>query len=133
MIFNEAWEEDRVLYRTFPYLKQQNEQKINQYKSLLFYIENEDICKNKILLKYFDEEKTNDCGTCSTCISNKKKHKTSSVIIDNIFKILLHTPSTIQQLEVEHGIDKEDIIYSLQVLQEQNKIKINLENQYLVI
>lgn len=133
VIFNEAWEEDRVLYRTFPYLKQQNEQKINQYKSLLFYIENEDICKNKILLKYFDEEKTNDCGTCSTCISNKQKHKTNSTSIDRIFNILSDTPSSIQELETIHGINKEDIVYSLQILQEQNKIKINLENQYSVI
>ncbi|WP_121967225.1 ATP-dependent DNA helicase RecQ [Myroides sp. N17-2] len=133
VIFNEAWEEDRTLYRTFPYLEQQNKQKVNQYKSLLFYIENQDICKNKILLEYFDEEKKEDCGTCSTCMSRKTAIPTSASVIETIYKLLNHSPLSINDLEINHRINKEDIIYSIQVLLEQNKIKINNENQYTTI
>lgn len=133
VIFNEAWEQDRTLYRTFSYLEQQNKQKINQYKSLLFYIENQDICKNRILLKYFDEEKSDDCGTCSTCMSKKRILDSSLNMVDNIYKILSITPHSILEIEVKHSIKKEDIIYAIQILLEQEKIKINNENQYTLI
>lgn len=130
VIFNEAWEQDRTLYRTFSYLEQQNKQKINQYKSLLFYIENQDICKNKILLKYFDEEKTTDCGTCSTCMNKKKTLSSSFSMVDNIYKIISTAPQSILEIEITHSLKKEDIIYAIQILLEQNRIKINNENQY---
>lgn len=133
VLFNEAWEEDRTLYRTFTYLDQQNKQKINQYKSLLFYIENRDTCKNRILLKYFDEIKEEDCNTCSTCLSKRKILDHNKSIIEDIYRIISNTPQSILQMEISHDINKEDIIYSIQILLEQNKIKINNKNQYLKI
>ncbi|MCC9042965.1 RecQ family ATP-dependent DNA helicase [Myroides sp. M-43] len=133
VIFNEAWEEDRTLYRTFPYLEQQNTQKVYQYQSLLFYIENQDICKNRILLNYFDEEKNDDCGTCSTCIKKRKYTNTRNTLIDNIYKIISNSPHSILEIEMTHDIKKGDIIFAIQVLLEQDKIKINNENQYSII
>jgi ATP-dependent DNA helicase RecQ len=133
VIFNEAWEQDRTLYRTFPYLDQQNKQKINQYKSLLFYIENQDICKNRILLKYFDEEKSEDCGTCSTCMKTKRTLNSSTSMIDTIYKIITTAPHSILEIEVKYSIPKEDVIYAIQILLEQKKIIINNENQYTKI
>lgn len=135
VIFNEAWEEDRALYRTFAHLTHYNEQKINQYESLLFYIENEDICKNRILLKYFDEETDKDCGTCSTCLKKKiastasQRAKTTT----QIYTLLKENPLSIKEIEINNEFKKEDIMYAIQVLLEENKIKPNDKNQYQII
>lgn len=135
VIFNEAWEEDRALYRTFAHLTHYNEQKINQYESLLFYIENEDICKNRILLKYFDEETDKDCGTCSTCLKKKIASTANTRIktTTQIYSLLKDQPLSIKEIEINNEFEKEDIKYAIQVLLEENKIKPNDKNQYQII
>lgn len=135
VIFNEAWEEDRALYRTFTHLKNYNEQKIKQYNALLFYIQNEDICKNRILLKYFDEESDKDCGTCSTCMKKKlsstSKDKANATL--QIYKLLQEKPLSIKDIDLLNQFTKDEVLYAIQVLLEENKIKPNDKNQYLII
>lgn len=73
IIFNEPYEQERTLYRTFGFLTQHNTLKSNQFKAVVNYVENQDVCKNKLLLNYFDQQMQQDCNNCSTCLNNKKK------------------------------------------------------------
>ena len=43
-------------------------------KSMLDFIQNTVICRNKVLLDYFGEIKKEDCGTCDICLKNKKNN-----------------------------------------------------------
>lgn len=132
IVFNEPWEEDRILYRTFPYLKQQNELKISQFKSMLFYIENQDICKNKILLKYFDEILEEDCGTCSVCLAKKSKRSVISTDTKNIvLSTISEVPKSMDEISALIQINKNELTIILQLLLEENKIIINNKNQYI--
>lgn len=134
--FNEPWEGDRTLSRILPYLEQQNNLKINQYKSMLFYIENEDICKNKILLRYFDEIREEDCGICSACLSKNKNIQSAKDNIKEITEKILHyltqNPASITELETSGLSSKENIIIGIQILLEDGKIIANFKNQYTI-
>ncbi len=45
----------------------------NKIKHMLHYVESEEICRSRILLIYFDEQRTKDCGKCDYCL---KKNET---------------------------------------------------------
>ena len=134
LVFRETREDDKTLYRTLPYLKQQNELKKKQFKSMLFYVENNDICKNKIILRYFNEIYSEDCGKCSTCLIKRKSTTPFDLkkLSQNILEILLHTPSSLQDIERQIQVDINHIHTALMLLLEENKITPNDKNQYTV-
>ncbi|MGG5507894.1 MULTISPECIES: RecQ family ATP-dependent DNA helicase [unclassified Myroides] len=134
--FHEAWEEDKTIYRTFPFLEQQNKLKREQYEAIYFYAQNDDICKNKILLQYFDEKLEQNCGTCSTCLQRSKK-KTTASLSQIKEHILLHLQreeaASASELEVALHLSMQDILVVLQLLLEQQQIKLNNKNQYTLL
>lgn len=134
--FHEAWEEDKTIYRTFPFLEQQNNLKLEQYRAMYFYAQNDDICKNKIILHYFDETLEQNCGSCSTCLkANQAKLETN--LSQNKALILLYIQrkqaASTADLEAGLGLTPAEIILVLQVLLEQQRIKLNTKNQYILL
>ena len=134
--FLEAWEEDKTIYRTFPFLEQQNKLKRNQYEAIYFYAQNDDICKNKILLRYFDEIMEQDCGSCSTCLQANRKNPTAKLTETRalvLAYIKQKQAASAVELEMALHISLQDIIVILQILLEQEVIKLNNKNQYSLI
>jgi len=58
----------------FEDLKNRMEQRID---AVINYAFSEDICREKFLVEYFGEERTNVCGHCDTCIENRKRQNHS--------------------------------------------------------
>lgn len=132
--FNEVWEEDRALYRTFPFLKQQNELKTEQYKSMLFYVENQDICKNKIILNYFDEAYNQNCGTCSVCLQKNKLTIATDFdqLKELIVQLLAKKAAMLHEISEELQIEKQKTQVCLQLLLDNDLIELNYKNQYIL-
>lgn len=86
IILNEIREDDITINRVAKNLTQFNNIKELQFKAMLNYVSNTTICKNKILLAYFNEEIDDDCGKCSTCIQNKKNAENTTQHIKNQLK-----------------------------------------------
>jgi ATP-dependent DNA helicase RecQ len=57
-------------------------------ESVIYYETSTEICRSKILLKYFGEKDTLDCGHCDVCLSKKDKNLDSSQIRSIINEIL---------------------------------------------
>jgi len=129
--FNEVREDDLTINRVTKFLEHQNHLKQNQFQSVVNYISNEESCKNKLLLAYFDEIIKEDCGICSYCFSKKKSnHKENTSLILELLQ-----KSNLSSLEIENSlqISSEATIFALQLLLEHNKISINSYNQYYLL
>ena len=52
------------------------EKRRNRFKkrinSMIEYVERDDICRSRMLLSYFDETKTKNCGICDVCLQKTK-------------------------------------------------------------
>ena len=131
LTFNEAREDDLTINRIAKFLEHQNQLKQEQFKSVLQYITNVDTCKNKLLLAYFDERVSDDCGICSFCMTKKKANPIEN--IELIEQLLQKSPMSSREIEDSLQISGEATIFALQLLLEQNKIAINSHNQYYYI
>ena len=111
-------------------LKQQHLHRTNAMIDLLKGIH----CREKFLLNYFGEEKTEDCGHCDYCAMQKKKDLNS---YDSIaIKILNH----LQQKELQSfseicvalpAFSKQEIAEVLRFLLDSNRIKRNKDGNFL--
>lgn len=129
--FNEAREDDLTINRVAKFLEHQNKLKEEQFQSVVNYITNDDTCKNKMLLAYFDEISKEDCGICSYCIA---KNKTQPKEVPQlILQLLEKCPMNSREIENQLHISSEATIFALKLLLENNKIKINSNNQYYLI
>lgn len=129
--FNEAREDDLTINRVSAFLEHQNKLKEEQLLSVIQYITDEKTCKNRLLLAYFNEKIKADCGLCSYCRNNNK------VEISEITKLLLElldkNPLSSREIENQLQISAEATIFAIQLLLENNRIKINSNNQYYLI
>lgn len=59
-------------------------------KAVIYYAEEDSICRSRQLLRYFSETKTSDCNQCDVCLSNvHKQDKIKSSNIRNKIMVLL--------------------------------------------
>lgn len=73
IVLNEIREDDITINRIAKNLVQFNYIKNQQFQAILNYVTNTTVCKNRILLNYFDEEYNDECGKCSVCIQKKNQ------------------------------------------------------------
>jgi ATP-dependent DNA helicase RecQ len=125
--FNEAREDELTINRVSKFLETQNQQKEDKFKKMIAFVEDTTICKNKLLLLYFDQEVMKDCGICSTCISNNKIF--DSNLFNQISTLLIVKPYSSKEIENNLSITTEETIFALQELLEKNKIAINSHNK----
>lgn len=130
IIFNEIREDERTINRVSKYLENQNNQKIIQFNSVLKYIDENKTCKSKLILNYFGENQTAECGICSYCISKKNKLTDKTSVIDKIINSLKIEDLNSREIQIRTKCSQEDVIFALQNLLENNTITIHLNNKY---
>ena len=132
LIFNEVREDERTINRISKTLERQNELKKEQLKSVLNYTNNKTVCKNKLILSYFGEEKTEDCGICSVCISKNKPKSDVVALAKQIISLLSQNDMHSREIESFTKKSSEEVIFALQQLLENNLIIIKANNQYQI-
>ena len=128
--FNEVREDERTISRVAKYLEAQNELKTEQLKSVLHYIKEEKICKNKLLLNYFGEIVKEDCGVCSYCITKNKTKSDTATLEDKIFSLLKIQELNSRDIQKLTKYPKDDVIFALQNLLENDRIVVKPNNLY---
>lgn len=98
--------------------------KIQKWEEIKFFIENNDYCKMKLILAYFGEKNTKNCGQCSVCEKNKQSIFGKN-ISQQIINLLAKKPSTIEDLSVQLNYhSKNNILENLIFLLDAGKIKM---------
>ncbi|MFK5971715.1 MAG: RecQ family ATP-dependent DNA helicase [Flavobacteriaceae bacterium] len=124
--------EDDTTINVFAHkVKERHQIKIDNVENMLAYINNDRVCRNRQLLKYFGESTTQDCEKCDVCIH---KHRLDKTIIETIPKkiiqLLKENHLTSRQLISALPYDEGIILRALQELLEEDKISINSKNEY---
>ena len=130
LIFNEIREDDRTINRVSKYLENQNQLKKEQFEAVLHYIKTDNRCKSQLLLAYFGEKQTTNCGICSYCIQQKKKKETNSSLSKKILELLETADLSSREIQLKLDNPSNDVIFALQELLESENILIKPNNKY---
>ncbi len=111
----------------------QNELKKKQLQAVFDFVKNEDICKSRILLSYFDERVTANCGICSFC-RKEIKNVDTNIIQNQIIAFLQNQEDvTARELVASLHIESKWVIETIQLLLENKTISINTYNKYYLL
>lgn len=130
LIFNEVREDERTISRVSKYLENQNQLKKEQLQSVLNYIAEKKVCKNKLILNYFGEKTDVDCGICSFCITKKNKKKDSTSLSEAIISLLQSEDLNSRDIQTKTKKNPDEVIFALQNLLENNTILVKPNNKY---
>ncbi|MCK8482112.1 RecQ family ATP-dependent DNA helicase [Psychroserpens algicola] len=134
VIFLQPREDDKTINRIANVVEQQQELKRYQVNSVLEYITNDKVCKNKQLLHYFGEVSEVNCNTCSVCTSKDISQNPYSIqeIKALVIEALEKQPMTSRQLVEQFPQNKEHILPVLQLLLEHHMIILTPANTYKI-
>lgn len=122
--------EDDITINTFiRKVEELHKTKSEKLDSMLAYVKNENVCRNRILLSYFGEEKKEDCGKCDICTKDKNSedpYETNRKIMLQLKEGNKSSRNLIEILELKNT----SVIESLQHLLEEGIITINSKNEY---
>lgn len=130
LIFNEVREDDRTINRVSKYLENQNQLKKEQLQSVIHFISEKKICKNKLILNYFGEKTTVDCGICSFCITKNIKKKDVTLLSREIIALLQAEDLNSRDIQNKTKNSPDDVIGVLKDLLENNTILVKPNNKY---
>lgn len=98
--------------------------KIQKWEEMKFYVEDSQYCKMKLILAYFGEKKSKNCGQCSVCEKNKQSIFGKN-ISNQIIGLLAKRPSSIEELSIQLSYhSKENILENLIFLLDSGKVKM---------
>ncbi|MGH2642995.1 MAG: RecQ family ATP-dependent DNA helicase [Chitinophagaceae bacterium] len=98
-------------------------------QSIRYYTENNEICRSKVLLNYFDEKESLPCGICDVCLRKRQQMQLSrqkQVIYQEIKEHLKDGPQAVHELVSEYSsLKKESALLVLREMIDEEKIQIN--------
>ncbi|SDG96912.1 RecQ family ATP-dependent DNA helicase [Psychroflexus sediminis] len=115
---------------------QYQENKLRKAETVLKYIEENDLCLQNFILKYFGETDFTACRICSNCLKTKAEGKKESSFGDDnsiesfILKVLGQSESSSKEIIQKCDFPKAMLLESLQSLLEKGKIKLTSKNTY---
>ena len=133
LTFNEVREDERTINRVVKYLEAQNELKKQKLQEVIRYVNNTDQCKSSIILNYFGEKNTANCGICSYCLQTKKTQEANQSIASLILELIAEKPHSSRELLKSLAYSEQLLIETLKELLEDEKIKILPSNQYTLV
>jgi ATP-dependent DNA helicase RecQ len=130
LVFNEIREDEKTINRIAKYLEHQNQLKSAQLDSVLHYVADKIQCKRQLILLYFGEQKSIPCEICSFCLSKKQSKKEVKSLTQQILEQLKTGDLTSREIEKNTLIEKDDVIFVLQALLENDVVRLQSNNTY---
>jgi ATP-dependent DNA helicase RecQ len=128
--FNEVREDEHTVNRVSKFLVQQNEIKVKQFERVIDYVKNNDRCKSRLILDYFDEEASTNCGICSYCIDRNRQPKSPIEVATGILELLKERGHDSREIESRLGLTPDETVFALQLLLDNDRIIIDGINHY---
>lgn len=132
IVFLQPREDDKTINRIAKIVEQQHELKHTQVNSVLEYIANDKVCKERQLLHYFGEATKDDCGICSVCFNefDTSRSITDKAIREHIIAILKAEALSSRQLSEQLPYKNDRILAMLKQLLEHDIVVMSSMNTY---
>lgn len=131
IIFTTAREETKYLLIPKTIYEEQKKRIVYRIENMEQYAYSIDKCREKMLLDYFGDKNTNNCGTCDVCIDKKKKDSyTVKDIIDGILYMTQNKPRTINDFIETLAFPKAEIIKTVSRLADERIIILTESGLY---
>jgi len=127
--FLQPRDDDRTVNVFSKDLDAQNTYKKKKLDALVTFVSEEKRCLNNMLLAYFSERKTKDCGICSNC---KRAFKAADCT-EAVLKSLEQEPRSLHALQESLQVPSEDIIKCLKKLMDMSRVAITPYNTYTLL
>ncbi|MCD6067916.1 MAG: recombinase RecQ [Bacteroidetes bacterium] len=98
--------------------------------AVIRYAKEKHVCRNRLLLAYFDETNIKDCGHCDVCLKKKRDEHSSELdsLSTQILNVLHNHPHKLDELiSLFYRHDKVLVVESINELAEANEIVITRE------
>ncbi len=131
---NRSEKEDILLDKKEYYQRKEVAQK--RLDAVLTFVKEENLCRSRVLLRYFGELKSTPCGSCDICLKNKKNQLTDlelkkykKVILESLQGKRLSIRQLTSSLSVDYDEDK--VIKTIRLLIDIGEIKIEVGELFL--
>ena len=123
-------EDDRTINSIAKDIKQYNSVKLEKVDSIINYAANNSVCRSKLLLDYFDEKLTQNCGICDICLSSNNSLGTLSGLSNQILDLLEKNKQlSSKEIASQLNIPSSTLLKTLQNLLNTDKINLNSQNK----
>ncbi|MCF6350670.1 MAG: RecQ family ATP-dependent DNA helicase [Flavobacteriaceae bacterium] len=131
LVFLVMREDEKTIYKISKNVKKHNSQKKEKTKSIIKYIFDNQTCRNKQLLSYFNETAIKNCGICEVCLAQKKTHLDLKDIAKKI-NLIVSKNKKLDAKEIVILLDEKEefILKTLQLMLEKKWLNLNSENKY---
>ncbi len=128
-------EDDTTINPVAGFINQYNRSKKEKIEAILEFVDNETICKQVQLLKYFGEPDPKPCGKCSVCKKDKNRlsRDDKNEIYLQILKILKNSPKDSREIISLLDYPEESVIKVLGLLSEKGVLKRTTNNKYEIV
>lgn len=107
--------------------------KLQKWEEMKFYTRNNEYCKMRLILTYFGEKVSENCGNCYVC-TEKKSGQNQNNIENQILEVLKKNPATLDDLSIIlHFHQREKLQEQLIFLLDLGKIKMLDFRTYCII
>ena len=97
-------------------------------KAMEEYVTTENICRSRMLLRYFGEQNEHNCGQCDVCLSKRATDNLSEESYEEvkrqILDLLSHSPLTPAETADQIKAEKEDIGQVIRYLLDEGELKM---------
>lgn len=97
-------------------------------KAMEEYVTTENVCRSRMLLRYFGEKNEHNCGQCDVCLSKRTtdnlSEKSYEEVKRQILDLLSHSPLTPAETADQIKAEKEDIGQVIQYLLDEGELKM---------
>ena len=97
-------------------------------KAMEEYVTTENICRSRMLLRYFGEKNEHNCGQCDVCLSKRVtdnlSEKSYEEVKRQILNLLSHSPLTPAETADQIKAEKEDIGQVIRYLLDEGELKM---------
>ncbi|SDW71010.1 ATP-dependent DNA helicase RecQ [Lutibacter oricola] len=123
-------EDKYTINRISKNIEQQNQLKKDKYVAVVDYLKNNKVCRNIQLLSYFNETLKKNCSLCDVCKSKTTKKVDLKEISHHIIKVLQNNSLSSREIAEQLTLNESDVLNSLKILLERNKITITSQNKF---